>query len=178
MHRSLRVWRPLIAAGALVAALAVLPAGASAATSTINCAGKISVGTPDEINEHPVTHDFRCTEKITGFLLISSKDVDYFDAETQVFEKDGKTIVASDAFACSGELPSAGLWCPGTYGGANRRVVGSFGLGEDPCKGGTHRERAMVAVLDSKGNIAGPFDLGKVKGCPKAKKAKKSSHHR
>jgi hypothetical protein len=33
-------------------------------------------------------------------------------------------------------------------------------------------------VLDTGGNIAGPFDLGKVKNCPKAKRAKKSSSHR
>jgi hypothetical protein len=176
MHRSHRVWRALIAAGAIVIAVAAFPAGASAATSTINCAGKISVGEADDVNEHPVAYNFRCTQPVTGFMLISSKDIEFFEAETQVFEKDGTTIVASDSFACTGELPSAGIWCPGKYGGANRRVVGDYGLGEDACKGGTRRARAMVAVLDTTGNIAGPFDLGKVKDCPKAKKAKKSRH--
>ena len=71
----------------------------------------------------------------------------------------------------------------GDVGRALGRVVkGSFDGSASPCVRDASRHlsaRYSIVVVNSGGKVAGPYELGRTKGCPKpAKKAKKHKRHK
>lgn len=177
-------------AAALALALAAFAAQDASAAYTDNttCKGHIQAGPKDEtgLMEHPVQYRFACSNPITGYSIIADRQLDAYDTEVFVFDALG--IVPSDSFSCNGDTPGWGVNCVGTYGGNQRVVEGVFNLADAPMC----RERRVDPILtvayasyaknadgsvkkDSKGNpivtqsMAGPFDLGRPRGCPATK---------
>ena len=108
---------------------------------------------------------------ITGYSL-------FFDGhpiqslETEVFGVDPatKAVVATDAFSCNAEIPGYGENCVGTYGGKWSVLTGQFTIDTPLCQ--EPRINPVVTVMTatvSAGKpvqaIAGPFDLGRPRGC-------------
>ena len=170
---------------ALLALLAVLGLGvlglslghtsrAADYRSNTTCTGHTEKGDPDpgDPTTYGVKYVFKCSDTITGYSLITDKEVQGMETEVQVLSAD-KNVVGNNAFNCQGELPGFGLNCVGQYDARNRSVNGQFYIGAPLCK-----ERRLDPILvvstagvDSKGaatqDMSGPFDLGRPRGCPK-----------
>jgi hypothetical protein len=170
--RAERRARLAIAALALLTAgLLALPAGASASNAT--CRGHVTAGKADDVNDNPVDYTFACSDPITAYTIVSDVDVQGFEPEVQVFDKAGN-ILNSDSFNCEGDVPGLGVSCKGTYGADQRVIQGNYDLSRAVCAGA--RTHPLLVITDAKGAMAGPFDLGRPHGCPKAAKVKR--HHR
>lgn len=166
--------RVLLLAGLVALALAAVPGDASAANLT--CRGHTSLGQVTEDADNPLDYRFACTGRIVGYTLISDRELDYFDPELEVTDAAG-TVVPTDSFGCEGDIPGFGINCLGVYG-TNRLVTGHVSVAEQaPCT--EPRPRVQLVVVaetvdavtgkpakTSKGESAGPFDLGRPRGCP------------
>ena len=156
----------------LTVGLLALPAGASASNAT--CRGHINAGKADDVNENPVDYTFACSDPITAYTIVSDVAVQGFGPEIQVFDNAGN-ILNSDSFTCEGDVPGLGVSCKGTYGADQRVVKGDYDLSRAVCAGA--RTHPLLVITDAKGSMAGPFDLGRPHGCPKAT-ARAKRHHR
>jgi hypothetical protein len=140
------------------------------------CEGHTSKGDPDP--EDPTTfgvkYVIKCDQPITGYSLISDKEIEGMETEVQVLSADGN-VVGNNAFNCEGELPGWGVNCVGQYDARNRSITGQFYIGKSLCA-----ERRLdpllvvsTASVTSAGaaaqDMSGPFDLGRPRGCPKSK---------
>jgi hypothetical protein len=70
-----------------------------------------------------------------------------------------------------------GFRCSGTYTGIGRFVRATFDGLDSPCAreaAGHVIARYSLVVVNRTGKLAGPYELGKAKHCPKATKAKKA----
>jgi hypothetical protein len=102
--------------------------------------------------------------------------------DTEVFGADPKTkeVIATDAFSCSGDIPGFGLNCTGTYNGNWETVDSKFTVDGDVCA--EPRVDPLLIVTYASANsagkvtqyIAGPFDLGRPRGCPKSARSGKT----
>lgn len=164
----------LVAGLLALAAYAALPGSASAANFT--CKGHTKLGTATADAENPLDYKFACTARIVGFTLVSDRELDYFEPELEVTDTAG-TVIGSDGFACEGDFPGYGINCLGTYG-TNRFVDGTISLnGQEACAEPRATFQLVVVgeTLDavtnapkktSTGTMAGPFELGRPRGCP------------
>ena len=162
--------------GLLMAIALIIPGAASAATFT--CGGHIKPGTVTDDFENPIDYTFACTGRIVGFMVVTDREIDGFDTELEVHDPAG-AIVASDGFACEGDFPGFGVGCLGTYA-TNNLVTGTVTLsGQKPCAEPRVDPKLVVvaesldpntgaALKNSNGSMAGPFDLGRPRGCPKS----------
>ena len=121
-----------LAAVAGIAALS-LPAGASAADVTL-CGGTLEVN--DEIPgiEPPggLSYKFDCNATVTGYVVISNRQVDYFSTEVGVLDfTTGEAT--SEQFSCEGPFPSSGFGCRGTSNFGNF-MSGELAISRDPCE--------------------------------------------
>jgi hypothetical protein len=160
--------------GLLMAIALTIPGTASAATLT--CAGHVKPGTASEDFENPIDYTFACTGRIVGYMIVTDREIDGFDTEIEVHDAAG-AIIPSDSFACEGDFPGFGVGCLGTYG-ANGLVAGTVSLSsQKPCaEPRVHPKLIVVAealdlttgapLKNSLGAMAGPFDLGRPRGCP------------
>jgi hypothetical protein len=155
----------------LTVGLLALPAGASASNAT--CRGHINAGKADDVNDNPVDYTFACSDAITAYTIVSDVAVQGFEPEVQVFDKAG-SILNSDSFNCEGDVPGLGVSCKGVYGADQRVVKGNYDLSRAVCAAG--RTHPLLVITDAKGSMAGPVDLGRPHGCPKAARADR--HHR
>jgi hypothetical protein len=140
------------------------------------CKGHIAKGEadPDDPDSGVVAYMFACSQPITGYSVLPDKEATGF--ETEVFGTDPKTkdVVPADAFSCNGEQPGYGVNCTGINTGNWHNVSGTFTIDGDVCAEPRVDPLIVVtyAAKDSKGNIqqyiAGPFDLGRPRGCPKS----------
>lgn len=175
----------LALAGALVA-----PHPARAAFNDNNdCRGSIKAGEKDPLglNENPVAYKFACAQPITAYSLISpAHEIDF--AETEVFGTDRTSgaVIGTDSFSCNATLPGYGTNCVGTYGGNYSNLTGVVNMSTQKlCDEPRVEMLATVAfatyALNADGtpkltagipsvttNAAGPFSLGRPKGCPKS----------
>jgi hypothetical protein len=169
-----RFRRRLACASALATALAAgalgLPAGASASPA-LSCHGHTeAVKGPGA--EDALVYKFGCSEPITGFSLVSSRQLSFFEVSAEVFaapqpgqplEQDPK-----DGFECSGDIPGFGLSCNGGYQSGGRFIQGGYVIDRAVCQ--EDRPTASIVVVGADGKLVGPFALGRPQGCKTVKK--------
>jgi hypothetical protein len=189
MHTALpdgsRRLRPV--AFALVAfafALALALPSASRAADDQFCYGNVKQIKPDAERGTGAAYEFSCRAAITGFALVSTTEIASFDVAADVFASPGEggAIRGDDRFGeCEGDLPGFGFRCSGAYTGIGRFVRASFDGVDSPCArdaAGHVTARYSLVVANKTGKLAGPYELGRPKGCPKAKKAKSKREKR
>lgn len=174
--RALLALLAILGLGALVLSSGSHTSKAADYRSNTVCSGHTQKGDPDP--EDPTTYGvkyvIKCDQPITGYSLITDKAIQGMETEVQVLSADGN-VVGNNAFNCQGELPGWGVNCVGQYDARNRSINGQIYIGAPLCK-----ERRLdpllvvsTAGVDSKGaatqDMSGPFDLGRPRGCPKAK---------
>jgi hypothetical protein len=174
MH--LRRFAPVVAALAL--GVLALPSAASAEQF---CYGNIKPIEATAERDTGVSYEFTCREPVKAFNLTSTVRLSAFDVAADVFDPaaEGGAIRGDDRFGeCEGGIPSFGFSC-GTGGnlGFGRFTRASFDTESDPCGRDATKHialKAAIVVASANGKLAGPFMLGKPKGCPAP--AKKSKH--
>ena len=102
--------------------------------------------------------------------------------DTEVFATDRTTkeVVPTDSFSCDGDIPGFGINCIGTYQGNYETVAGQFAIDEKLCA--EPRVDPLLTVVYATKNaagsvvqaIAGPYDLGRPRGCPKSARGGKT----
>jgi hypothetical protein len=174
-----------IAVGLSALAMAVaLPSAAQAADGQ-SCYGKLTQAKSAE-RDTGVAYQWVCASAVKSFALVTTAQTASFDATADVFEakENGGELSGSDRFGeCEGDLPGFGFNCAtGGYSGFGRVTKGTFDAMGDPCARDASRHlilRGSLIVQGANGKLSGPFDLGKVSGCPKpAKKAKAKRKHK
>jgi len=162
--------------GLLMAIALTVPGAASAAN--IECSGHVAVGTATEDFENPLDYRFACTGRIVSYMIVTQREIDLFDTEIEVHDAAG-TIIPADGFACEGDFPGFGFGCVGVYD-TNAIIEGNYSLSsQKPCAEPRDDPKLVVVAesLDlatgaplkkSDGALAGPFDLGRPRGCPKS----------
>lgn len=172
----------LIAAVAvlLLAAVAVSLAGnrpdTAGADLNLNqnfCKGSIAAGDPnkDDATLTSVKYRIACAMPVTGLaLFLDGHPIQ--SLETEVFGTDAttKAVVPTDAFSCNGTIPGYGINCVGTYGGHWSVLEGQFTIEGKLCDEPRVNPVLTVATATvDKGKpvqaLAGPFDLGRPRGC-------------
>jgi hypothetical protein len=176
---------------ALIAALAALLVGglsvlllgrdAPVAHAGLNdneniCKGHVEKGDadPDDPESTQVAYVFACAGKITGYQVQPDHAVQGQETEVFAIDHTTKEVIPTDSFSCNGEFPGYGVNCVGSYSGNWGIVRGQFSINEKLCA--EPRVDPLLTVMyaskDAKGNvtqaIAGPFDLGRPRGCPKS----------
>jgi hypothetical protein len=104
----------------------------------INCTGKV---TPLEggIFEDEMAYEFGCDKPISGFSIISNRQIGSFSTEVIGVDSAGEPGVGEDFF-CAGAVPSFGFGCYGTPGrtpatviAAGNMAIGEFSLFDPVC---------------------------------------------
>lgn len=161
--------------GLLMAIALSLPGLASA---EVTCKGHTQKGTDTEDYENALDYAFACTGRVLGYTIVSNRELDAFDTEIEVHDTAGN-VVASDGFACEGEIPGFGVACFGTYG-ANNVVSGTFSVSGAKACAEPRVDAKLVIVPESidantgagkktsNGAMIGPVELGRPRGCPKS----------
>ena len=173
---------------AALAAVAVLlnhtaaPTAADQNPNNMLCKGHIAKGKPDpdDPDSGVVEYAFACSQPISGYSVLPDHQATGY--ETEIFGSDPKTkdVIATDAFSCNGDIPGWGINCTGTTTAGWHVVSGTFTVDGDVCAE-PRVDPILVATfanVTSKGTaqqyIAGPFDLGRPRGCPKSGRAGKT----
>ena len=158
------------------------PAGADSNPSNMLCKGHISKGapSPDDPTVTQVQYVFACSQPITGYQIQPDHEVESIETETFATDRTTKAVVPTDSFSCNGDLPGFGVNCNGVYGGDWRVVTGTFAINEKLCD--EPRVDPLLTVTFANANaqrvvtqfIAGPFDLGRPRGCKASKNSGKT----
>jgi hypothetical protein len=179
--------RTAVAAGSVaIIALAILlalglgapaRAGAAVPDAQMDCRGHVDKGKPDPVDPtlNTVSYVFACANPISGYILDLDHQAQTFETEIFAIDRLTKQVVPTDSFSCTGSLPGWSVNCIGTYGGDYRQVPGTFAVSGDVCDEPRVDPVLYVAraTVDSTGKVvsqalAGPFDLGRPRGCPKS----------
>jgi hypothetical protein len=181
---SLRRKRLLAALAALLvagASLLLLLTGTRQASADQNpnntdCRGHVEKGaaSPDDPTATQVKYVFACSGPITGYQIQPQVPAQSIDTEVFAIDAATKQVVATDSFSCQGTIPSYGINCTGVYAGGYEIVNGQFSI--DPKLCAEPRVDPLLTVVyatkNAAGNVvqamAGPFDLGRPRGCPKS----------
>jgi hypothetical protein len=152
------------------------PAGADQNANNTDCRGHVDKGaaSPDDPTATQVKYVFACSGPITGYQIQPQIPAQSLDTEVFATDRTTNAVVPTDSFSCSGIIPSYGINCVGTYGGDYRVVSGQFSI--DPKLCDEPRVDPLLTVVYATKNgsgavvqaIAGPFDLGRPRGCPKS----------
>jgi len=192
MEVPLNIAAPSLRRKALLAGLAVLlvagasllllmlnggkPASADQNANNTDCRGHVEKGeaSPDDPQATQVKYVFACSGPITGYQI--QPQIPAQSMDTEIFASDRTTgqVVGSDSFSCQGIIPSYGINCVGTYGGNYEIVTGQFSIDPKLCDE-PRVDPLLTVVYASKSStgavtqaMAGPFDLGRPRGCPKS----------
>lgn len=168
-----------VGAGLLVALAIVIVSGhAGTARADLNlnqnfCKGSISAGDKDKDDPTLTGIKYRiaCALPITGYsLFVDGHPVQ--SLETEVFGVDPatKAVVPTDAFSCNADIPGYGINCVGTYGGKWSVLEGQFTIDTPLCQEPRidpilNVATATIAAGKPAQALAGPFDLGRPRGC-------------
>jgi hypothetical protein len=171
-HRKATWW--LAAIVGLMALLLAIPATGHAEETNPNndnCIGSIEAGQPEAgSEEQQVQYKFYCNGPITGYQLQAQIPVTGVTGQPVVTSNaTGKTL--KDTFSCSGEVPGIALNCVGSTKEGYETITGQFSIGTKLCA--EPRVDPLLTVADAYLEkslpvqaLAGPFDLGRPKGCP------------
>jgi hypothetical protein len=157
------------------------PASSDANPNNTLCKGHVSKGQPDKDDPDSgvLQYTFACSQPITGYVIQPDKESTGY--ETEVFGADPKTkeVNAADAFSCAGDIPGFGINCTGKYTGNWDTVTSTFTVDGDQCAEPRVDPLLIVTFASASSSgavtqyIAGPFDLGRPRGCPKSARAGK-----
>jgi hypothetical protein len=168
--------------GALALALIALAVPAAARADDQSCSGKLKRIAKTEDRDTGVAYQLRCAQPITAFVLVTPIELTGFDVSADVFDpaSAGGGIRGDDRLGnCTGDIPSFGFTCAGTYSAQNRVIRSAFDTTANPCgrtKSGDLKLWASAVVLNETGELAGPYPLSKIRGCPRAHKSGKHKH--
>jgi hypothetical protein len=171
-HRKATWW--LAAIVGLMALLLAIPASSHAEETNPNndnCIGSIEAGQPEAgSEEQQVQYSFYCNGPITGYQLAAQVPVTGV-AGQPVVTSNATSKSHKDTFSCAGEVPGLALNCVGLAKEGYETITGQFSIGTKLCK--EPRVDPLLTVTYAyleKGVVtqalAGPFDLGRPKGCP------------
>jgi hypothetical protein len=166
--------------GVLAFALLTLALPAVARADGQSCAGRLTPIAKSADRDTGVAYQLRCELPITGFALVTTSELTGFDVSADVFDpvSAGSGIRGDDRLGeCSGDIPSFGFRCAGTYSGQGRVIRSGFDTTKNPCartSAGELKLRASVVVLTA-GKLSGPYELGQPRGCPRVHKAGKKA---
>jgi hypothetical protein len=142
------------------------------------CKGHTSKGkpNPDDPTSGVLEYTFACSQPITGYIIQPDKQASGYETEVFGVDPATKETVAADAFSCAGNIPGFGINCTGSYSGLWHTVTSSFTVDGDVCAEPRVDPLLIVTFASVSGTkatqyIAGPFDLGRPRGCPKSKRA-------
>jgi hypothetical protein len=151
------------------------PASADQNANNTDCRGHVEKGdpSPDDPSATQVKYVFACSGPITGYQIQPQVPAQSIDTEVFALDSATKQVVPTDSFSCQGDIPSYGINCVGTYGGKYEIVSGNFSIDPklcaeprvDPLLTVMYATRTATGVTQA---IAGPFDLGRPRGCPKS----------
>ena len=177
--RLLAALAAFLVAGALL--LLLLGGGTRQAIADQNanntdCRGHVEKGepSPDDPSATQVKYVFACSGPITGYQIQPQVPAQSIDTEVFALDRTTKQVVPTDSFSCQGIIPSYGINCTGVYGGDYEIVSGQFSI--DPKLCAEPRVDPLLTVVYASKNaagavvqaMAGPFDLGRPRGCPKS----------
>jgi hypothetical protein len=141
-----------------------------------DCRGHVEKGepSPDDASATQVKYVFACSGPITGYQVQPQIPAQSIDTEVFALDAATKQVVPTDSFSCQGIIPSYGINCTGVYGGNYEIVSGQFSI--DPKLCAEPRVDPLLTVVYASKNasgavvqaMAGPFDLGRPRGCPKS----------
>lgn len=168
----------LIAAAALVLFARESPtARAGVNDNHMTCKGHLEKGDadPDDPDVAGVLYKFACSNPITGYtLFVDGHPVQTIETEVFATDPETKAVVPADALSCNGDLPGFGVNCVGVYTGKWHVIAGQFAIDGALCT--EPRVDPILTVVNATASgskvtqtIAGPFDLGRPRGCPKSK---------
>jgi hypothetical protein len=162
-----------------VLAIALLALGVAAQrgyaddnANNYDCAGHLVAGQPeDNVDGTQVQYSFGCSGPILGYQIQPNIEISSFDTDVIVLDPTAAPVT-TDSFSCNAFLPTWAVNCVGKYSGAWNRVVGQFAIEGKLCD--EPRIDPLLTVVYATANsagvvtqyIAGPFDLGRVHGCP------------
>jgi hypothetical protein len=151
------------------------PASADQNANNTDCSGHVEKGdaSPDDPTATQVKYVFACSGPITGYQIQPQIAAQSIDTEVFALDRTTKQVVPTDSFSCQGDIPSYGINCVGAYGGNYEIVSGNFSIDPklcaeprvDPLLTVVYAVRTATGVTQA---IAGPFDLGRPRGCPKS----------
>lgn len=167
----------------VLTALVLLARDSPSASAGVNdnqtqCKGHIEKGdtNKDDPGVQGVLYKIACSNPITGYtLFVDGHPIQALDTEVFGTDPATKAVVPADAFSCNGSIPGFGVNCVGTYVGGWHTVSGQFSIAGQLCTEPRLDPilSVMNATINAKGQavqaIAGPFDLGRPRGCPKSK---------
>lgn len=152
------------------------PASADQNANNTDCRGHVEKGeaSPDDPQATQVKYVFACSGPITGYQIQPQIPAQSMDTEVFALDRATKQVVPTDSFSCQGIIPSYGINCVGTYGGNYETVSGQFSIDPklcdeprvDPLLTVVYATRSSTGTITQA--IAGPFDLGRPRGCPKS----------
>jgi len=152
------------------------PASADNNANNTDCRGHVAKGepSPDDPTATQVKYVFACSGPITGYQIQPQVPAQSIDTEVFALDATTKQVVPTDSFSCQGIIPSYGINCVGVYGGNYEVVSGQFSI--DPKLCAEPRVDPLLTVVYATKSatgavtqaIAGPFDLGRPRGCPKS----------
>jgi hypothetical protein len=175
-----RLGLALVVLAAAIAAAVLLNHSAPQSVADQNpnntlCKGHVAKGPADadDPDSGVVEYSFACSQAITGYTILPDKQATGF--ETEVFGSDPKTLepLGTDSLSCAGEQPGWGINCTGAVTGNWHVVKSTFTIDGDVCAEPRVDPLVVVtyaSVTSGKAQqyIAGPFDLGRPRGCPKS----------
>jgi hypothetical protein len=171
---------------AAIAAAVMLNHGAPTSIADQNpnntlCKGHIDKGAadPDDPDSGVVEYTFACSQPITGYSIMPDQAATGFDTEVFGTDPATKDVLATDAFSCNGEQPGYGVNCTGANVGSWHPITSKLTIDGDVCAEPRVDAVLLVtyaAVTSGKAQqyIAGPFELGRPRGCPKSARGGKT----
>jgi hypothetical protein len=151
------------------------PASADQNANNTDCRGHLEKGdpSPDDPTATQVKYVFACSNPITGYQIQPQVPATSIDTEVFGLDRTTKQVVATDSFSCQGDIPAYGINCVGTYGGNYDIVSANFSIDPKLCAEPRVDALLTVVLATRSGNtvtqaMAGPFDLGRPRGCPKS----------
>lgn len=158
------------------------PEAAGPAFDNTTCNGSVKKGEadPTDPDTSAVAYTFYCDNPILGYSIITAPERQVQAVETEVFPVDAKgNAIGSDSFSCNGTFPGWGINCVGPTGGGTNGpghiVKGVFYVDRDICaEPRIDPVYTVTYATISKGQpvmaIAGPFGMGRPRGCGKSRK--------
>jgi hypothetical protein len=151
------------------------PASADQNANNTDCRGHLEKGdpSPDDPTATQVKYVFACSNPITGYQIQPQVPATSIDTEVFGLDRTTKQVVATDSFSCQGDIPAYGINCVGTYGGNYDIVSANFSIDPKLCAEPRVDALLTVVLATRSGStvtqaMAGPFDLGRPRGCPKS----------
>lgn len=171
-HRTATYWlAAIVGSVALLLATPALSHAEESNPNNYNCLGNINSGQPEAGSEEQhVKYTFYCDGPITGYQLQTQVPLTGVEGAPSLFSIATKNPL-NDAFSCSGEVPGYAVNCVGLAKAGYESITGQFALGTQICKEPRVDPLLTVTYAYLEKNvvtqaIAGPFDLGRPKGCP------------